>query len=333
MIEHPTLRSYEFRKEREQTWSELQALLDRIESDGVHSLAAPDLARLPILYRATLSSLSVARTISLDRNVLEYLESLSARAYFSVYGTSHHPRDAIARFFARDFPRAVRRARWPIALAALFMLLGIATGFAVTSENEERFYTFVSPDIAGDRGPSTSTEDLKAGLYEVRPVVDGLTAFATFLFSHNARIGILAFALGFAAGLPVFFLMFINGLTLGAFSALYHARGLALDWWGWVLPHGITELLAVILCGGAGLVLGRSLVFPGRHARLQNLALEGREAGLIALGAVVLFFAASIVEGIFRQLVTQLPARYALIGASTLFWIAYLSRQGRGEGA
>ena len=85
------LRSAEFRREREQTWRELEALVERAEKNGVASLDAASLARLPTLYRATLSGLSVARAISLDANLLSYLEALSARAYLSVYGVREQP--------------------------------------------------------------------------------------------------------------------------------------------------------------------------------------------------------------------------------------------------
>ncbi|MHC4224044.1 MAG: stage II sporulation protein M, partial [Planctomycetota bacterium] len=156
-----------------------------------------------------------------------------------------------------------------------------------------------------------------------------LGSFASFLFTHNARVGMTAFALGFVAGLPVYILLFMNGLILGAFGALYHSRGLGLDWWGWVLPHGVTELFAVILCGAAGLALAHALVFPGRYTRLQNLALRGREAGIVVLGAVVLFFIAGLIEGIFRQMVMDITVRYLviLLTASGLAW--YFLRVGR----
>ena len=76
--------------------------------------------------------------------------------------------------------------------------------------------------------------------------------FATFLFTHNAAIGMLCFALGFAFGLPVMLLLFYNGLTLGALAALHESHGLSLEFWAWIAIHGSTELLAVIICGGAG---------------------------------------------------------------------------------
>lgn len=324
------LKSYEFRREREASWRELEDLINRVEKNGVKALSAEQLSRLPILYRATLSSLSVARSISLDRNVVDYLESLCGRAYFCVYGTRRQLRDATRDFFGHQFPAAVRRHKWAVLVAAFFMFLGAMTAFLITLDNQDRFYTFVSESYAQGRGPSTSTADLKAVLYDTGGgSADTLTRFATFLFTHNAKIGIISFALGFVLGVPVFFFMFINGLVLGAFAALHHARGLSVDLWGWLLPHGVTELLAVILCGGAGLVLAHSLVFPGRHTRLTNLGIRGREAGQIVFGAVIMLFIAGLIEGIFRQSVQSVPVRYVVASSTAVFWIYYFGFVGR----
>lgn len=324
-----TLRSYEFRREREATWKELDDLVTQVERKGIKSLSSKQLSRLPVLYRATLSSLSVARTISLDQNVLRYLESLAGRAYFCVYGTRRHMREVIGEFFRESFPNAVRAARWQIALAALAMILGAVAAFVMTARDQDKFYTFVGAEYAQGRNPGSSTADLKAALYDEVSSSQVLTTFAASLFSHNAKIGIMSFALGFALGLPVFILMFLNGTILGAFAALYHERGLSADLWGWLLPHGVTELSAIVLCGGAGLVLAQSLVFPGHYKRLQNLALRGRDAGQIVLGAVIMFFIAGLIEGIFRQTVQSMAIRYAVATTTAAFWIYYFGFVGR----
>src|SRR5262245_33120063 len=103
------MKSLEFRKERESSWMELEALIARVETGGLGTWSAPELSGLPTLYRATLSSLSVARAISLDANVLEYLESLAARAYVCVYGAKRPPLEAARRFLLERFPATVRR--------------------------------------------------------------------------------------------------------------------------------------------------------------------------------------------------------------------------------
>jgi uncharacterized membrane protein SpoIIM required for sporulation len=271
----------------------------------------------------------VARAISLDQNVLDYLESLSGRAYLAVYATRRHLGEALADFFVRRFPRAVRAHAAHLALAAALLVLGAATGFALTSRDAERFYAFVAPAYAQGRGPASSTESLREVLYADRDAALMVKSFAMFLFQHNARIGLLAFAVGFAGGVPAALLLFSNGLVLGAFAALYAGRGLGVEFFAWVLPHGVTELTAVALCGAAGLALGQALVFPGREERLAGLARRGREAGVVALGAVALFFAAALVEGVFRQLVHAVPVRYAVaLGSAAVLW-AWLALAGR----
>jgi uncharacterized membrane protein SpoIIM required for sporulation len=321
-------KSWEFRREREATWVELDRLVTAVEKRGVRSLPAGDLARLPLLYRATLSSLSVARSISLDAHVVDYLESLAARAYFVVYGTRRHLWDALRDFAVVGFPSAVRRARRPIGIAAIFLALGAVAGYCLVAADPDRYYSLVDSGLASGRNPAASTEELRAALYGGGPG-EALVTLASSLFSNNARIGILAFGLGFLFGAPVFVLMLMNGLMLGAFAALYGARGLGVELWAWLLPHGITELSAVALCGGAGLVLAQALIFPGRLGRIDSLALRGREAGTIALGGVAMFFIAGLIEGIFRQEVTSVPVRYAVALATLCFWGLYFWRSGR----
>ena len=326
------MRSVEFRKEREANWQELERLIDAANRRGLRSLSADELTRLPHLYRAALSSLSVARSISLDQALVAYLESLVGRAYFVVYGTRQRATAHLKEFFVRTWPRAVRELMAPLALSFVFMAVAAIVAFVMTSENLDRYYSFVG-DMAQGRTPASSTSDLRAGLYDDASVSGSLATFAASLFSHNARIGILCFALGFVVGLPTAFLLFYNGLVLGAFAALYDSRGLSVDLWGWLLPHGVTELLAVILCGAAGFALAHAIVFPGAMSRLDNLRQKGRTAALVVMGAVVMLFVAGLIEGIFRQTVTHVPTRYAVAILTACFWLFYFVWVGRGATA
>ena len=325
------LKSFEFRREREATWRELEALVARAEKRGLKSLPAEDLLRLPTLYRATLSSLSVARAISLDQNVLNYLESLSARAYFQVYGARASLMEGLAYFLREGFPAAVRAALWPNLLSALWITLGAFIGFLLVQANADWFYTFMGGSAQG-RTPAASTEFLRDGLYDgAEAAADMLYTFATYLFSHNAGIGMFAFALGFALGIPTVLLLFYNGLMLGAFVALYHSRDLTWDVVGWLSVHGTTEIFAIILCGGGGLVLAGAIIFPDRETRMESLARRGRAAGTLIMGAVLMFFVAGLLEGFARQLVTDITLRYLIGGAMLAFWLAYFTLGGRGR--
>jgi len=327
-----SLRSTRFRRERERHWRELEGIVRRVGSGGVRKLVPDEAARLPSLYRAALASLSVARAISLDRNVLDYLTSLCARAFFVVYGTRHRFGESVVAFFARGFPAAVRRLRVHLLVAGSLFLLGGVAGYALTAQDPERYWSFVDPDMAQGRTPWSSPEELREVLYD-RSDHDALVVFASFLFTHNAQVCFLCFALGTALGLPVVYLMFLNGAILGAMTQIHHAKGLAADWWGWILPHGVTEILACILAGAAGLLLGQKMAFPGRRRRIDELAHHGRDAGTLVLGCIPMLFFAALVEGFLRQLVDSIESRMALAAASALFWCAYLAFAGRGAPA
>lgn len=325
----PTIRSIEFRRGREKSWRELDHLVTRVERGGPRALSSRELARLPLLYRACVSSLSVARAISLDRNLLGYLESLASRAYCCVYGARTGVRGAMFSFFAVGFPRAVRALGPEVGAAAGALFLGASVAFFAVLADPELFYSFVEAGYSSGRTPAATTEYLRSGLYSEHGWADGLVVFASFLFTHNAQIGMLSFGLGFAAGVPVLGLLFLNGLILGAFGALYHDRGLGVDLWGWLLPHGVPELFAIILCGAAGLSVGRALLFPGRHTRLENIGRAGRAGARVVAGAVALLLVAGLIEGFFRQLVTDLTTRYAFACINVGLCAVYFLRAGR----
>lgn len=325
------LKSVEFRREREPSWRELEDLVARTEHGGLSGLSQDEISRLPGLYRAALSSLSVARSISLDKELIIYLEGLTQRAYLSVYAPRHSVSASIRNFFAQRFPDLVRGLTPFLGVAFLVLVAGILTGIVLTLENPDRFYSFVDPQYAQGRGPLTSREELLEVLTGAeRGVIDELGAFATFLFTNNATIGLLCYGLGFAAGVPVLLLVFTNGLILGAFSAIHTRADLSLEFWSWVLPHGVTELFAVCLCAAAGLSVGYSAVFPGRYRRRDQLARKGREAAQVVIGAVAMFFLAALIEGLFRQLVHSVPIRLTVAAASVGFWLWYFGPLKRG---
>jgi uncharacterized membrane protein SpoIIM required for sporulation len=325
-----TLKSFEFRREREASWTELEELVARVERQGVSALTEDELRRLPLLYRGALSSLSVARAISLDKNLLAYLEGLAARAYVCVYSPKRRFLEEALAFVRTRFPALVYGMRRALLLSTALLVAGTLVGLALTMLDPERFYSFVDEGMAGGRGPTSTREELLRVLRDGGGDASGaLTLFASFLFTHNAKIGLSCFALGFLAGVPVLLLLFTNGLTLGAMIAIHAQKGLAPEFLAWVFPHGVTELLAVCLCGAAGLTVGQSLVFPGRRRRLDSLARRGREAGAVAVGAVLLFFLAALLEGYFRQIVHEVAPRALVAITTAALWTLYFAARGR----
>lgn len=327
------LGSVEFRREREAAWRELEAILAQADRRGLASLSPDQLYRLPTLYRGVVSSLSVARSISLDRALVDYLDNLSARAYVYVYGAKRGYWRAVLEFVARRFPALVWRLRWHVAVAVALLLAGAVAGYHLTLADPETYFQFLPEEMAQGREPASSREELlevlRGGGREEDEGASGLTAFAGRLFTHNSRVGMLSFAVGFAAGVPAALLLLGNGVLLGAFAAIHHRQDLAVELWGWLLPHGITELLAACLCGAAGLAVGQALVFPGRARRLDALAAAGRRSAAVVLGCLGMFLLAGLIEGYFRQLVVADGPRYLLAAVTAVGWAVYFGVVGR----
>jgi len=317
-----TLKSQRFRDERKKDWSDLEVLLRKIEGRQTRQLSNDDMLRLPRLYRATLSALSVARATSLDQSVIVYLESLSARGYYALYGSQTGLGSRIVKFFRRDWPEAMQILWKDTVASTLFLLLGALVGFALVTANPDWYNAFVPETLAGERNPSASTESLREVLYDGQDQ-DGLGVFAAFLFSHNSRVAILCFALGFAFCLPTVVLLLITGLMLGGFMALYASRGLGFEMGGWLFIHGTTEIFAIILAGAAGLFIGRAIAFPGEKTRIESASYAGQTGGIAMAGIIIMLLFAGLLEGYGRQLINSDWLRYLIGFVMLSIWLTY----------
>jgi uncharacterized membrane protein SpoIIM required for sporulation len=326
------LPSARFRAEREGDWRRLEALLNVAEKRSAAALDEEELLALPTLYRSTISALSVARETSLDIALIEYLEGLSTRAYFYLYGVRGRLGPRIAGFFRRDWPAAVRGV-WRETIAILLLLgAGAIAGYVLVRADPGWFPAIVPGGLAAGRGPEASTAMLRHVLYAGGKASDGLEILAGYLFTNNAQVALACFALGFLLGVPSSLMILQNGLILGAFLALYASHGLAGELTGWLCVHGTTELFAIVLAGAAGLRIGWAVAFPGRASRIAAMAAAGKLAGTVMLGVVAMLFVAALLEGFVRQLVTLDAARYAIGGSVLLGWLGYFYLPGRVRG-
>jgi uncharacterized membrane protein SpoIIM required for sporulation len=318
----PMVNATRFRAAHQEAWQRLEAIVTRIEKRSVRALPEEDLLALPVLYRTTLSSLSIARETSLDRALQTYLEQLCTRAYFQIYGAPGNAWRQIVKFFARDWPGAIA-SLWRETLAAVLLtILGTLLGYWLVKHDPSWFYSIMSPDMAEGRDPAASAQTLREVLYGGKDS-DPLATFATWLFTHNAQVALFAFALGFAFGVPTALLLVFNGLTLGALVEIYAQKGLSTALGGWLIIHGSTELFAIALAGAAGFRIGLAVAFPGRESRLESAVSAGRTGGTAMAGVVLMLLVAGLLEGIGRQTIQVDWERYALGLSAFTAWLVY----------
>ena len=321
------LKSQKFREARQGDWRALNASLDRADRQGLGGFSVEDILNLPVLYRSAMSSLSMAQSISLDRNMITYLQALCARAYVTVYGPQTRVKDILSGFFARDWPRGVRKL-WPeIALSVIIFLVGIVAGWIICAHDSSWYANFVGGMSEG-RTPTASAEVLRKTLgHSDKDAM--LSPFAVFLMTHNTRVAIMSFALGIVFGIPTFGLMLYEGLQMGAMLWLFSSKGLGVDFGAWLSIHGTTEMTAFIIASACGFNIARRLMFPGELSRRAALVEAGKLTGTVMIGVALMLTVAGCLEGIGRQTITEAVFRFAIGGVMLTLWLIFFLFVGR----
>lgn len=325
-----TIRSARFRAEREPGWRRLEELLRAVEKRGARALSYEQALELASLYRQAINSLSVARAISMDKALLEYLDALCARAYLAVYAPQESLRGLLGRLIVFGIPQAVRRSAPALVIGFLAMLLGGLLGWVLVSQDHSWFYSLVPPGLSDGRTPEASAEYLRSTLFdEGDHGHDDLSSFASFLFSNNTQVAILVFALGIFFCAPSFALTFYNGLLLGGFVWIFADKGLGYEIAGWLSIHGVTEIAAICFACAGGAQLGLAMLLPGQQTRRAALRDRGRDAVKLLLLAGFLLIFAALIEGFLRQMITSTPLRLAIGWGLGLVWLLWLTFSGR----
>ena len=306
---------------RQPSWQTLETLLKRLESKGLKSLKAEEIRQLASLYRSVSADLARAKTNQVGERITRDLQTLTTRGYAQVYqGDRKQEWQAVLEFYRWGFPAAVQQAGGYIAFAtALFILGGLVAWWLAW--HDPMFMELLLPaemiEKVRDRG-----ELWMGSILGIEPVA------SSSIMINNIKVSFAAIAGGMTAGLATAYILLVNGLLIGTVGTLVGQNNLAIPFWAFVFPHGALELPAIFLAGGAGFLLARAILFPGKYRRADALKVYGMQAANLVFGIVPMLIIAGIIEG-FISPQPAIPdlAKYA-IGTGlfgVLVW--YLSRK------
>lgn len=303
---------------RRPDWEKLGALLDALDARKLH---APQLAELDHLYRRAAADLARVQSFYAGTDVHRFLNQLCGRAYGRIYAHRPDRLAAARRFFAADFPRAVREELKFVGAAAGLVGLGTIVGLTTL---------LLQPGLADLFVPDA----LQRYVSEHRLWTDSLelppSEIATQIFTNNLQVTVGAFALGLTGGLGTVFILLNNGVFLGATLGHCFNGGVGGGLLVFMSAHGWVELSVICICGGAGLVLGHALVVPGERPRAEVLRERATRAVQLVLGCAPFLVGIGIVEGYVSPGHLVPAAVKVLLGAALGlgFW-AYLLTAGR----
>lgn len=281
-------------------WSELESALERLEADPDHRMSMEGLRRFHLLYERTAADLAKITTFSAEPETRRYLENLVARAY----GEIHETRERRARlrllpWFFQTLPQTFRQHARAFYVSVVITLAGCSFGgLAILLDPASKPILMPFPHLLQDPAKRVAEEEHARS----DKLAGQKTSFSTFLMTHNIRISILTMAMGMSWGVGTIILLFYNGVMLGAVAADYVRAGQVKFLLGWLLPHGVIEIPAILIAGQAGLVLAFALVGWGDRSTLRvRLRIVSRDVVTLVFGVGLLLVWAGIVEAFLSQ--------------------------------
>ena len=294
-------------------WQRLEELAHRRRLTGAES------DELVERYQQVATHLSVVRTSAPDASLVAHLSSVLARARNRAVGTRVSSWRGFLGFFTERFPAALYRLRWwwVGCLVANVVVTAVMMLWLLDHPNVEQ--SLMSP---------AEVDQLVNNDFENYYSEYAASHFAFQVWVNNAWVSALCLALGIL-GVPVLYLLFNNILNLAIIGSVMTRHDHGQHFWGLLLPHGLLELTAVFVAGGVGLKLFWSWIEPGSLTRAQSIAREGRTAGTVALGLVVVLFVSGLIEGFVTPSGLPTAGRVGIGILAELVFLTYVFVLGR----
>lgn len=317
---------------RETSWRQLEGLLQQAEKQGIKSLSSEQVRQMASLYRSVSADLARATSHQVSPAVIKDLRRLTTRGYSQIYqGSRRQEWQALKDFYLYGFPEVVQQCWGYIAVATLLFIVGGAIGWWYAWQDDSFMTLVLGSDFVSE--VRSSQELWTVSILGEEPVA------SSGIMINNIAVSLFAIIGGITTYQPeiptitppgsfTIYLLAFNGLMIGCVFALVAQVNLAYDLLAFIFPHGSLELPAIFLAGGAGLLLAKAILIPGRYRRLDALKIHGLQAAKLIYGIVPMLFIAGVIEG-FLSPQPWIPNAFKYLFGTALFvtLIQYCRRQ------
>ena len=304
------MREAAFIKQNYARWQEFERLLK-------HREAEPD--KLADLFIRITDDLSFATTQYPDSKTTHYLNSLASQIHLEIYKNKKENRSRLITFWKYELPLVMAEARKPVLYSLTIFIISGLLG-AISAANDDTFVRL----ILGDGYVNMTLENIEKGepmgVYQSMEQTDMFFAITL----NNIWVSFLAFSFGTILSVGTGFVLFRNGVMLGAFQYFFYEKGLFLESFLTIWIHGTLEISAIIIAGGAGLVMGNSILFPGTYRRLDSFRIGAKKGLKMVIGLIPIFIMAGFLESFVTRL-THMPwfIKAMIIALSAVFIVYY----------
>jgi uncharacterized membrane protein SpoIIM required for sporulation len=306
-------------QKRRPYWARIDELLVRSGRGGARALTHTELQELALLYRQTASDLASIREDPSTRNLAHYLNQLLGRAHNLIYMGRRAKPWGIVKFYRETFPQVFHDTLpYTVTATAIFFAMA-AAGLMVA---------MVDPGFSRYFLGNAMMDTIEKRQMWTHSIVTVKPMESSAIMTNNLSVSLTTFALGITAGLGTVLMLAFNGLLLGVVSAACWRAGMFGQLASFVAPHGVIELPAIFIAGGAGLLLAKGMLFPGTLPRRASLALEGGRAVRLVLGIIPMLIVAGTIEGFVSPTDIAPRWKYMLAAGMFLLLLLFVMRKG-----
>lgn len=263
--------------------------------------------------------LSYARTFYPRSQTVRYLNQLTGRYFIDIYKYRKKEKGRFLQFWKTELPLIMYKYRKYMLYSFIFMFAGVLLG--IFSMQQESGFANI---ILGPGYVNQTLENIESGDPMAIYKHEGKESMFFGIATNNIRVAFIAFIGGILCSVGTVYILFSNGVMLGVFQYFFYTKGLLAESASVIWLHGTLEISAIIIAGGAGMILGNSLLFPGSYSRIYALQKAVKDAVKIVVGLVPVFIVAAFIESYITRL-TEMPIflKLTIIGLSALFIIGY----------
>jgi len=312
-------------------WTELEATLNRLEAEPNAQLSLEKVQRFHELYERTAADLAKLTTYSSEPETRRFLENLVSRAY----GDIHETREKRSRFspltwFFQTWPQTFRKHVRAFYLSVAITIAGCAFGgLAIAFDPGSKPVLMPFPHLLQD--PAKRVAEEENSTYD--RLQGHKTSFSAELMTHNTKVSILTLSLGMTWGIGTIIMLFYNGVILGAVAVDYIRAGQTKFLLGWLMPHGVIEIPAILIAGQAGFLLAVALIGRNRRVSFRTRLREvSGDVSTLIFGVALMLIWAGFIESFLSQYhepVIPYEAKIAFGFVELVLLCLFLAKSGR----
>ncbi|MFE7062701.1 stage II sporulation protein M [Sutcliffiella sp. NPDC057660] len=303
----------QFVKQHRDVWKELEEIVTELHKSK--NITGKRISKFHRLYRKAAQHLSYSQTYFPNEEVTQYLNGLVSKSHNLLYKDQVSSWKQTRQFFGVKFVGLLIE-QWKFVMIAMALFtIGFLGSYAAVANDELLLYSVLPAGMANSFDPD------QLGANEGH--VDAPLMSASIM-TNNIQVAFLAFAGGITFGLLTVYVLIYNGIIVGAIAALFWHYDKTYEFWAYIVPHGMIELTAIFIAGGAGLLMGYRLFVPGPYSRGYQLKENAKRSVQLLLGTIPLFIIAGVIEGFITPAAISFEAKYFVAVLTVVGLILYI---------